>query len=267
MKLFWKSAVLSAALAASSFTCVAQNSTSGGDQPPQQDAQGMREGAGGRRGSGIRGTVVSVSGSNVVIKNEQGVTWIVITTENTRVMRNREPLAVNAIQPGDEVMGMGIPDADKHEVHAMMVMDIPAAEVAKAKANMGKTYIAGRITAIDETKLTIDRTDHVSQVIQLDETTSLHKGGRLDPAAMQAAGLDGGMMGMGGGRMGGARRGGEGNAPAPNTEGEAITLADVKVGDSVIGLGSVKDGIFVPTDLHVQPRRAAANGAAPPPPQ
>ena len=270
MTMPWKSAVFCSALTVSVLTMHAQNATSGGDQRPQQDAQGMR-GGGARRGGGTRGVVVSVSGANVVLKDENGATWTVITTENTRVMRGREPLALSAIQAGDEVFGMGVPDADKHELHAVMVMDVPAAEVAKAKANLGKTYIVGRITAIDETKLTILRTDKVSQSILLDESSSLHKGGRLDPAAMQAAGLDGGMMGMGGGggmgMGGGGRRANAGGAP-PDAAGEAITLADVKVGDTVVGLGSVKGGTFVPTELRVQPprpaRRAGPNGDVPP---
>jgi hypothetical protein len=186
-----------------------------------------------------------------------------------------------------------MPDNDKHEVHAMMVVDVSAAMVAKAKANMGKLYITGRVTAIDadNAKLTILRTDKVSQVIGLDETTSLHKGGRMDPAAMQAAGLDmgmgagGGMGGFGGGAgMGGGGRRAGGGAPAGAEAGEAITLADVKVGDTVVGLGSVKGGSFVPTDLRVQERPAGggpggmggggrrggqggAAGAPPPPPQ
>jgi len=279
MKTLWKSAVLCSALTLSTFA-FGQNATSGGDQQPQQDAQGMRSspgGPGGRRGAAARGTVASVSGSNIVVKDESGTTWTIITTENTRVMRGREPLAVSGIQAGDEVVSMGMPDADKHELHAMMVMDVPAADVAKAKANLGKTYIVGRITAIDETKLTVLRTDKVSQTIALDETTSLRKGGRMDPAAMQAAGLNTGMMGMGGGMgpggggMGaGGRNGGGngGNRPVPNAEGESITLADVKVGDSVIGLGSVKGGVFVPTDLRVQEPRTGGrrNGDGPPPP-
>lgn len=275
MKTLWKSAVLCSALSLSTLV-FGQNATSGGDQQPQQDAQGqgMRGGPGGpggRRGGATRGTVASVSGSNIVVKDDAGTTWTIITTENTRVMRGREPLAISGIQPGDEVVSMGMPDADKHELHAMMVMDVPAAEVAKAKANLGKTYIVGRITAIDETKLTILRTDKVSQTISLDESTSLHKGGRMDPAAMQAAGLNVGMMGMGGGMGPGGRNGGggnPGNRPAPNAEGEAITLADVKVGDSVIGLGSMKGGVFVPTDLRVQEQRMGGrrNGDGPPPP-
>ncbi len=40
--------------------------------------------------------------------------------------------------------------------------------------------------------------------------------------------------------------------------GESITLADVKVGDSVVGRGALKNGVFVPTELGVMD--AAAMG-------
>ncbi len=277
----WKHAVLcSALIAGTSLSLYAQNATSGGDQRPQPDAQAGRGAGGGRRGGGVRGTVTGVSGTSVMLKTEQGEAWTVISTDNTRVRRDGQPGTVGAIQPGDEVVAMGVPDPDKHEVHALMVMDVSAAQVAKAKANLGKTYIVGRITAINDTQLTIMRSDKVAQTISLDETTSLHKGGRMSPETMAAAGINmealgGGMGGMGGGGGmgqggGGGRRGGNAEAPAANP-GEAITLADVKVGDSVVGVGSVKGGSFVPTDLRVQERpagggrRGMANGDAPPP--
>ncbi len=278
-------AVITAALI-SSLGLHAQNATTGGDQQAQPDVQGIRGpggpggGPGGqRRGGGVRGTVTAVSGSSVTVKNEQGESWTVFTTDNTRILRDRQTLPISGVQAGDEVMAVGVPDADKHEIHAMMIMDVSAAEAAKARANMGKTYIVGRITAIDDTQLVIMRSDHVSQTITLDETTSLHRGGRMDPQAMQAAGLDtlmGGGFGGGRGGPGGGRRGGnanEGNTGAPpNEQGEAITLADVKVGDTVVGLGSVKGGSFVPTDLRVQTppqggRRGQGGMNGGPPPQ
>ncbi len=268
----WKSALLCSILFTGfTFAGIAQNATSGGDQVPQQDARGSgmqrgpegANGQGGRRGGGVRGTVTSVSGANVVLKTEQGETWTVISTDNTRVRRDGQQGTISAIQAGDEVMAMGVPDAGKHEVHALMVVDVSAAQVAKAKANLGKTYIAGRITAINETQLTIMRSDKVPQTISLDETTSLHRGGRPNQQALSAAGLDSGAIGGagggfgGGGGYGGRRGGGNANGGAPqNDAGEAITLADVKVGDSVIGTGAVKGGTFVPTDLHVTERPA-----------
>lgn len=268
----WKSAVLCCAfLSAASLSATAQNATTGGDQQSQPDAQTGAQGRGPggprRAGGGVRGTVTAVSGANVMVKDEAGTTWTVITTDNTRIMRSQQVTPISSVQAGDELMAMGMPDADKHELHAMMVMDVSAADVAKAKADMGKTYIVGRVTAIDDTKVTVMRTDKVSQTINLDETTSLHKGGRMNPDAMRAMGIDAGMMGGGMG-MGGGRRGGQGTpgagAPPPEA-GEAITLADVKVGDTVMGIGAIKGGSFVPTDLRVQERPAGGQRRSPGP--
>ena len=272
----WQSAVLCCALlSATGLPLPAQNATTGGDQQSQTDAQtgaqrrgpGGGAGAGGprRAGGGVRGTVTAVSGADVTVKDEAGATWIIITTDNTRIMRSRQVLPISGVQAGDEVMAMGVPDADKHEVHAMVVMDVSAADVAKARANLGKTYIVGRVTAIDDVKVTVLRTDRVSQVITLDEGTSLHKGGRMNAEAMQAMGLDASMLGGMGGGMGmggGGRRDGQGAAAGVNSAetGEAITLADVKVGDTVVGVGSIKGGSFVPTDLRVQERPAGGGG-------
>jgi hypothetical protein len=127
----------------------------------------------------------------------------------------------------------------------MMVMDVDAATLAKAKENMGKTYITGRITAIDadNLKLTVMRTDNVSQVIAVDEGTSFQRGTRGVAADVTAAGglaMGGGFggRGMGGGRQG--QNGAQAAPPAP----ESITLADIKVGDSVMATGAVKGDTF-----------------------
>jgi len=86
----------------------------------------------------------------------------------------------------------------------------------------------------------VERPDHVAQTIGFDETTSFRKGGR------------------GGGRMGGA----DAPAAAPAEGGESITLADIKVGESVRGTGSVKGGTFVPTELVVMQRGPRGAGDA-----
>ena len=270
---FWKPVLLGSIISVgASLALPAQNATSGGDQRPQPDAQssgsqrgpGSGTGQGGRRGGGIRGTVTAVNGSTVMLKTEAGETWTAVSTDNTRVRRDGQQGTVSGIQPGDELMAMGIPDADKHEIHAVMLAGVSAAEVAKAKANLGKTYIVGRITAINDTQLTVMRSDRVSQTITLDESTSLHRGGRPNGQAMAAAGLDMGMLGPGGG-YGGRRGGNGGNAGGgapPDENGESITLADVKVGDTVAGTGALKGTAFVPTDLHVMERPAGGRRGA-----
>lgn len=253
---------------------LAQNGSVPSGSQPAQPGQGQRGQGRNGMGRGIRGTVTAESGANVTVKTEQGETWTVVTTDNTRINIDRQPIKVTDVKPGDEVMAMGIVDPDKHEVHAMLLAGASATQVAKLKADMGKTYIVGRVTAINDTKLTIERPDHVSQIITLDESTSLKRGGRL-PAEF--------MGGMFGGGYGGGRRNREGNGapPAsngaappnnettggmpPGQEGESITLADVKVGDNIAGTGSIKNGSFTPTDLHivVRPQRGPRSNGTP----
>ena len=238
------------------------------DGAPPQD--GSASGMGMGRERGVRGTVVSANGSNVMLKTETGETWTVIATDNTRVNIDRQPVKIADLKAGDEVMAMGMPDPTKHELHAMMIAGASAAQVTKLKADLGKTYIVGKITAIDETKVTVLRADKVSQTIALDETTSLHRGGRL-PAEYAVMGTGGGFGGGGGGRRGEGRppQGGtpnetSGGNPASN-QGEAITLADVKVGDNIAATGGLKGGTFVPTDMHVNtPRQRPARGEGAP---
>ena len=63
-------------------------------------------------------------------------------------------------------------------MHAVFVTVISAEEVKKAREGLGKVYIAGTVTAIDELKLTVKRTDGVVQVIEVDEGTSFQTGTR-----------------------------------------------------------------------------------------
>ncbi len=213
-----------------------------------QDAGGMQ---GDRPGRGafagmqrVAGEVTAVSGSTLTVKTEDGTTMQIVTTDNTRVMKGRGvTVKVAELKVGDGVMTAGILDAPNKTLHAAFVMAQDAAQVAAMKANLGKTYIVGRVTAIDmdNAKMTVERPDHVAQTIGFDETTSFRRGGR----------------GMG--RMGG---GAGGEAEAPEAGGESITLADIKVGERVSGRGSVKDGVFVPTELVVMERGGRGAGDA-----
>jgi len=209
------------------------------------------QGFNGRQGHGIRGTVVGTSGANVALKTETGEAWTVITTDNTRVNLDRQPVKVAELRAGDEVIAMGVPETDKHELHALALFGASAAQVAKLKADLGKTYIVGRITAIDETKLTILRPDKVSQTINLDESTSLHRGGRPPAELAGFGGFVGGDGDRRGDRAPNTPNETSGGDPNSGNDGEAITLADVKVGDNAAGSGSVKAGVFIPTELQV----------------
>jgi hypothetical protein len=148
----------------------------------------------------------------------------------------------------------------------MMVNDIDAAMLAKAMENMGKTYIIGTVAAIDadNLKLTVLRSDKVSQVVSLDDGTSFQRGTRGVMADVTAAGAlgaggMGGMMGGGGRGMGGGRGTGAGAQAAPPAP-VSITLADIKVGDSVMATGTLKNGAFTVLKMGVS-EPLAAGGA------
>lgn len=219
--------------------------------------------AGARRGGGqfagmqrVNGEITAVSGATITIKTEEGLTMQVVTTDNTRVMRaqgapgqggraqggfDANPIKVADLKVGDVLQAAGNLDAPNKTIHAAFVVATDGATVKAFRANLGKTYITGKVTAIDldDAKMTVERPDHVSQTIAFDETTSFRRG-----RGMRA--------GIGGDP---AARGAEG--------GESITLADIKVGDNVSGQGVVKAGTFVPGQLTVStpgqggPRRGA----------
>jgi hypothetical protein len=195
----------------------------------------------------VRGTVTAVEGDKVTLKTDAGDTFSVALTPNTRIMKDRQQVKAADIKVGDTLGAGGELDQASKTVHALFVSDVSAEEVKKMKDSYGKTWISGKITAIDDLKITILRGDKVSQTIAVDEDTSFKRGGRGMAMAMQGdASVP---MGGGAGWRNGNRVNG-GNRPQ-QPEGEPITLADIKVGDMVAGQGALKDGIFVPTTLAV----------------
>ncbi len=224
MKMRWAGYVMTLAVAASAGAVRAQ--------------EGPADGAAFARGPMVRGTVTAAAADHLTIKTDSGEVYEVALTPNTRMMKDRQPVRAADVKVGDGVGAMGELDAPKKTMHALFVAVMDAEQVKKMRDDLGKTYITGKVTAIDDVKLTIQRPDNVSQVIEVDETTSFRKGR---------------------GRRGGAAP--EENAPspaaAPAANSEIVTLADVKVGDMIAGQGAVKHGVFVPTNLSILPPGAA----------
>lgn len=214
-------------------------------------AQGVpSDGQGGRRGGGaafaggqmVRGTVTAVEGDHLTVKTDEGEVYQVAVSANTRLTRERQPMKIGEIKVGDGVGAMGVLDAPTKTIHAVFVAVVDAEQAKKAREGLGKVYITGKVTAVDmdALKITVLRPDGVSQVIGLDEGTSFKRGGRGMASMMNGSGpVDAGASGIG-------------------VSAESITLADVKVGDRVMGQGTLKNGVFVPKELGVVD--AAATG-------
>jgi hypothetical protein len=214
-KLFSGLAGLLVCLALLSAGALAQDS---GQQNGQGQGRGEGRGQGGgmfmMNGNSAHGSVTAVSGSEITIKDEQGQAWKIETGANTRVMKDREPVKVSDIHAGDVVVAAGNLDDQAKTVGAAFVIVLDpdqAARMEKMRAEFGKTWTAGKVTAIntDALTVTIQRPDKVTQTIAVDENTTFHK------------------------------------------RNEDITFPDVRVGDMVRANGSLKDGNFLATSLAV----------------
>lgn len=189
-------------------------------------------------GQMVRGTVTAVTADRLTVKTEEGEIYQIAVSANTRVIEDRQPVKIADIKAGDGVGAMGVMDAPTKTIHAVFVAVMDAAQVKKAREDLGKLYITGRVTSIDmdDARVTVKRPDGVSQVIQADEGTSFKRGGRRGQAGIN------------------------GSSAVANTGGESITLADLKVGDMVLGPGALKNGMFVPTELRVMDAAARGQG-------
>jgi len=262
--LYWTGVILMAGLALAAGPLARAQ----GDAPSGagQGGQGRQRGGGFGGGQQVQGTVTAATAAKITIQTDAGDSYTVTVTDSTRVTKDRQQIKPADVKVGDGVTAFGTVDATAKTVAAMMVIDVDAATIKQAKEDMGKTYITGKITAIDadNLKLTIMRTDNVSQMIAVDEGTSFQRGARgiTVPSMMGGMGGGGGRGGMGGGGMGrnggtGAGAAGAGAAAAPV---ESITLADVKAGDTIVATGAVKGGVFTPVKMGVSEPAAAGAG-------
>jgi len=149
--------------------CRAQD---GAGSPGSGDAMGQVFG----RGNGVRGTVTAAAAGSFTIRTEEGETYQVLYSPNTRLMKDRQPIAAGDIHVGDMLMAGGLVDAKAKTVGAVLLYDIDAQEVRKARASFGKTWVMGKVTAIHELRITIERAgDKQAQIVAVDENTSFRK--------------------------------------------------------------------------------------------
>lgn len=240
VRLFYPLATLAFVL-----TATAQDATTPPQAPPSNQGQRSAGGRGGwgggmGMGRGLMGTVTDVAADHYTIKTENGETYTVHFSANTRIIKQQArtrgegrqagaeagqrggeggygggnpptTLKSTDIKVGDAIAAMGDVDANAKSVGAVMVVQIDpdrAKQMREMQANFGKTWLAGKVTAIDGVKVTLlGGVDNTPHAFTADENTTFRK--RRDP----------------------------------------ITLADIQVGDMVRVDGSVKDGTFLATSV------------------
>jgi preprotein translocase subunit YajC len=128
-------------------------------------------------GGGNAGQISEINGDSFTLKTQMGTTLTVKTTAETRFFgKDRVPGVLKDLKAGDYVAAAG--PVTEGVVQARFVAQLDEAAVKRMeefKANLGKTVIAGEVKEISETKLTILRPDGQTQVIELDESTSLRR--------------------------------------------------------------------------------------------
>ena len=147
------------------------------DGPPPGGGQGP---GGGQRMAalaehGVQGTVTAIAGGEITVKTEDGATYKIETGANTHFRKQRDQIAITDIHVGDMVGAFGDKDEKARTLGAIAVMVIDKEQYQKARADFGKTWTAGSVQSIDETKITIKRPDNVVQTIVVDENTSFRK--------------------------------------------------------------------------------------------
>lgn len=195
-------------------------------------AQMQREGRFNAPGDNVVGKVSAVSKDSVTVVPIKGGDPVVIKAgDNTRIMKDRQPAALDQIKADDTVFARGKLDGNTLQAVMISVLNPEMAQRIQQGGGVvmgfgaggpgagrmqfnpddwGKTFIAGRVKAINETTLTIASPDNQRTLnIDVDENTSFKKGH------------------------------------------ESITLADVKTDDFVFGPGEVKNNIFVAKELRV----------------
>ena len=166
------------------------------------------------QGSGVHGVVTAASAGDFIIHTDDGESYKVFYSPNTHLMKQRQPIASSDVHLGDELIALGQLDRKGKTIGAVFLFDVDAEQVRKARAGFGKSWTAGKVTAIHDLKIMIDPAMEATgakqpQMIAVDENTSFRE------------------------------------------HDESVTLRDIKVGDFVNAEGALHNKIFLATVLRV----------------
>jgi hypothetical protein len=188
-----------------------QSSQNGGGQNGR-GGYGQRRGGGfgGMMGGGLMGTVTAAAADQYTIKTDAGDVYTVHFSSDTRIFKMPayvrrgggegngggqgrgmggnppQQLKPTDIKVGDVIQVRGQIDETAKSVPAMFIVQLDPERVAQIRemnANFGKTWLMGRVTAIDGTKVTLTGSlDNASHSFVADENTTFRQ--RRDPITL-----------------------------------------------------------------------------------
>jgi hypothetical protein len=158
--------------------------------PPSQNSGGPGHGGMGA-GRGITGSVTAVAADHYTIKTDAGASYTVQFSANTRIFKQpaqhqddggrTAPQALKAsdIKVGDALVAIGEVDSSANSVGAIAIIQVDperAKQLSEAQANFGKTWLMGKVTAIDETKVTLmSMVDNAAHTFVTGQSTTFRK--------------------------------------------------------------------------------------------
>jgi hypothetical protein len=183
-----------------------QGQNQGQNQSQNQGQRGGRSGWGGGgmmgAGRGVMGTVTEVAAEHYTIKTDAGEIYTVHYSANTRIMKQMaprrgpgegreggtppQPLKPADIKVGDVITALGELDTAAKSIGAMLVLQVDperAKEMREMQASYGKTWLMGKVTAVDGVKVTLmGSVDNTAHSFVADENTTFRM--RRDPITL-----------------------------------------------------------------------------------
>jgi len=144
---------------------------SGGQTQDDQQPRHMQ------RGPGVMGTITAIDSGKITIKTADGQTAQVSTSDQTQFRKDRQAATIADFKVGDMVFVRG-EQKDGVWQAQMIGARTGGGPGGDFREGLGKKFIAGEVTGVSGTKLTIQRPDGQSQDITVDESTSFRKEGQ-----------------------------------------------------------------------------------------
>jgi len=137
----------------------------------------------------VFGKITAIQSGVMEVTGPDGQALKVKFTDQTEFRKDRQPAKLSDFKVGDMVAVRGEPGAD-HTINATMIGGRTGGTMGSGpggqrgqgggmgfgSGTLGKDYVAGQVKSIDPPKMTVLRTDNVTQTLELNEETSLRKG-------------------------------------------------------------------------------------------
>jgi Domain of unknown function (DUF5666) len=152
-----------------------------------QDAGGQQRGPREGRSRPLFGKLSAIQSDSIEVTGPDGNKVTLKLTGNTEYRRDRQPAKLADFKVGDPVI-VRTDQPDGKGTTAVMVASGqfamrtgPAGPGGQGAAGgmsgtLGKDFVIGEVKTIDPPRLTVTRTDNVSQMLELNEETSLRRG-------------------------------------------------------------------------------------------